>query len=209
MDSRDSSCRFRLCCLTALVATLTLSPLAAVAPPDQGLKPVAGAKPLIWDLGGQLALAAVASASGVDQKIVGNGFRDAARKAEALGVTLRPLPAVTGDSAADGAAAVNYVLNDAWKPIGRQLSTTYDDSHATLLEIALKSNLLLLLYSPNDGTGKTIAGVIERRAPDAGLPEGAWRPVVQAVNEGAAFDIVKARVGEMHTSVASHLRALK
>jgi hypothetical protein len=209
MDSHDSSGRVRLCCLTALVATLTLSPLTAVAPPGQAPKPVAGAKPLIWDLGGELALAAVGSASGADQKAVANVFREAARKAEALGVSLRPLPAVTGDSADDGAAAVNYVLNDAWQPIGRQLSATYDDSHLALLEIALKSNLLLLLYSPNDGTGKTIASVIERRAPDAGLPEATWRPVVEAVNAGAAFDIVKARVGEMHTSVAKYLRALK
>lgn len=88
-----------------------------------------------------------------------------------IGVEVRPLPALTGDKTKDGAAAINYVVSDAWQPIGTTLNAAYDQSHLALLEIALKSNLLLLVYAPDDQTGKTLAGLIERKAAEAGLPE--------------------------------------
>ena len=73
----------------------------------------------------------------------------------------RARPGGAGRRAAGGAQAATWSL-------GTKLSASYDASHVALLEVALTSDLLLLVYAPDDSTGKTIAALIQRKCVDAG-----------------------------------------
>ena len=73
----------------------------------------------------------------------------------------------------------------------------------TLYEVSIKSNLLLLLYEPGDDQG--IAGVIQSRMTEVGLPENLWMGVVNAINNKAPQGDVKDAIFKMHDDVAAYL----
>ncbi len=163
-------------------------------------------KGMAWMLGSNLSLAALMHDRGATEQ--SDSLLGKARiLANELKVEVPPLPVKTGESAKDGAATLGYMLNEAGRAIGQKLKEQYDQSHADLFELALKSNILLMMYSPGESTGKTIAGVIERNGPRANLPEGLWKPVVDKIEAGASFEDVKEAVFKMHTDVRRHLEA--
>ena len=176
------------------------SPSSPSAPAKTG-----STKKLAWDMGSKLSLAALGNGRGANASAVESVMGKAKDSAQQLGVEIPPLPDQTGDTTKDSAAALHYLLKTAGDPIASKLRSKYDDAHAALFEMALKSNVLMLLYSPGDSTSKTIAGVIKNRGTEAGLPESLWKPVVDKIEEQAPFDEVKAAVSQMHQDVLNHL----
>jgi hypothetical protein len=126
--------------------------------------------------------------------------------AGALGAEVPALPQKTGDSAGDSAAVLHYLLKDAGGSIGKTLKEKHGAAQSDLFELSLKSNLLLLLYSPDGSEGASIASVIQSRGERLGLPESAWKPVVDLIGAKASFDDVKAAVSKMHEEVRRHLK---
>lgn len=62
---------------------------------------------------------------------------------------------------------------------------------------------MLLLYEPDDDQG--IAGVIQSRMTEVGLPENLWMGVVNAINNKAPQGDVKDAIFKMHDDVAAYL----
>lgn len=62
---------------------------------------------------------------------------------------------------------------------------------------------MLLLYEPGDDQG--IAGVIQSRMTEVGLPENLWMGVVNAINNKAPQGDVKDAIFKMHDDVAAYL----
>jgi len=192
----------RLSLVAAIVAALAAT---AVAAPAQ--TPARSTRERVWELGGKLSLAALGAANGAPAASVDRVFQSAKEIATSLGVDLPPLPERSLDKAKAQADVLGYLLRDAGAPIAEKLGSTYGADHAALFEVAVKSNLLLLLYSPGEQEGKTIADVIRRRAPDAKLPEQLWRDVPAKVAAGAYFDDVKTAVAKMQSDVRKFLTA--
>lgn len=79
----------------------------------------------------------------------------------------------------------------------------FGNAAGTLFEVSVKSNLLILLYQPDEDQG--IGSVIQSRMSEIGLPENLWMGVVTAINNKASEGDVKDAVFKMHDYVAAYL----
>ena len=163
---------------------------------------------MAWTLGSRLSLAAVLHDAGAPAEQVNKRFAAASVIGRALGVEVPPLPSRTGTKAEDSAAILAYLLRGIGEPTIKLLGDKHDAAHSRLFELAVKSNLLLMLYAPGDSLGVTIAKVIERNGPIGRLPEALWKPVVDLVRGGGPFDEVRTAVIKMHTDIAAHLATI-
>ncbi len=159
-----------------------------------------------WLLGSRLSLAALANDRGIASQNVPTWFDDARTLAKFLGTNVPdlPEPAAAGDEGPASRQVVNYLLLNGQR-IGRELSKLHGPEQAALFEIALKSNILLLLYSPGASAGNSIAAAISQAAPQAKLPAELWRPLVGALEKQAPQSDVRAAVRKMHIDVDQYL----
>jgi hypothetical protein len=133
-------------------------------------------------------------------------LEDARTVAKFLGTRFADLaePAAPSDGASASRQVVNYLLVNG-QQIGRELAKQHSAEESALFEIALKSNILLLLYTPGTSAGNSIAVAISQAAPQANLPAELWQPLVDALNEQATQADVRAAVGKMHLDVDQYL----
>lgn len=163
--------------------------------------PAAVTRQLVWKLGGRLSGAAVIHSTGVSADRAQATFEQARATAKQLGVDLAPLPELVGDHIKDSLACSTYLLKEMGPKLHRHLTANYDRSHVALLEIAIKSNLLHLLYAPGDSTGKAIGRVLKDRAEDARLPEMMFQPLLSNIEKGAERKLIVYNTVKLHTDV--------
>src|SRR5262249_35449345 len=109
-----------------------------------------------------------------------------------------------GDTETDILAeTIHYLIKGSGAQLGTALLAKFGEPHAVLFEIAIKSNLAIVLYLPNDDL--SLAETIEDRCTRIFLPEELWMPVVSAMRQKQGQDNVKSLVFEMHESVARYL----
>ena len=160
----------------------------------------------IWTLGSRLSLAALAH----DRQMAANSiptWLDEARSAcKVLGTTVPelPEPGQGADKSQPSPQVMDYLLSQGQR-IGRELSKQYGAEQAALFEVALKSNLLLLLYNPGSDATNSIATSISRAAPQAKLPQELWLPVVERIGQKGSLDDVRKAVQQMHRDVSGYL----
>lgn len=92
---------------------------------------------------------------------------------------------------------------------GTELSATYGADHAALVEVALKSNLLLTLYPQSPHLAHSINGSVSAAAVRAGLPEEIWNPWQEAVAKAESVDQVQEAVIRLHTEIDHLLNSPK
>ena len=104
---------------------------------------------MAWLLGSNLSLAALANDRAADAEKVADWFDKSQRLAKLLGTTVADLPPRPAAGQVDPQAdrAIEYLF-DQGQAIGRHLAAQYGDDHAALFELAVKSNILLVLYQP-------------------------------------------------------------
>jgi hypothetical protein len=157
-----------------------------------------------WILGDNLSLAALLYNQGASDEMVGHFLTRAKKIAEIFGVEIKPFPAKASTTAQSSADIIHYLIKGDGAEVGVALSRKYDEEHGILFEVAVKSNLLILLYEPGDNLGKTIAEVIRTRLQSINLPENLWGGVVTLVNDKASPDDVKKGVFKMHKDIADY-----
>ena len=123
-----------------------------------------------------------------------------------LGTTVPelPEPAAVGDTSLASRQVIDYLLAQGQR-IGRELAKQYGPEQAALFEVALKSNILLLLYSPGSDATNSITAAITRAAPQAKLPDVLWSPLVDRMNKKASLEDVRTAVRQMHSDVDGYL----
>jgi hypothetical protein len=99
---------------------------------------------------------------------------------------------------------IDYLLAQGQR-IGRELSKRFGPEQAALFEVALKSNILLLLYSPGSEATNSIAAAIVRAAPQAKLPDVLWSPLIDRINKKASLDDVRTAIHQMRRDVDGYL----
>jgi hypothetical protein len=166
----------------------------------------AGTKATAWGLGDNLSLAAIAHAEGVQKSAVDGMFAKAAAAGKKFGVTIPTLPVNSGDKIKDKAVALAYLLRKVGGPMGGILKDDFDEEHALLFEISLKSNILLMMYGPGESTTESIANVIKSRSERIGLPPRLTASLLKLIAEGATYEKVKPAVFQMHRDVAAYLK---
>ena len=89
--------------------------------------------------------------------------------------------------------------------LSRHLANIYGTDHAALYEIAVKSNLLLVMYQPGSSTTGAIVAAIRDAAPRAKLPDAAVKPLLELVSNGADPVEVRKHVQRLHAQVERYL----
>jgi hypothetical protein len=166
-----------------------------------GVKEVANAA--AWRLGDQLSLAALLYAQGGHEDKVEQLLSGLKPLAEAMQIEIKPFPPRAATSTATYADVIHYLIKEDGANIGREISGKFGNEAGTLFEVAVKSNLLILLYAPGDDQG--IGGVIQSRCSEIGLPETLWIGLVTAINDKSSQGDVKDAVFKMHDDVATYL----
>jgi hypothetical protein len=153
-----------------------------------------------------MSLAALAHDRGVAKEKVPAWFAQAQAAAKQLGMTIGdlPAPAAAGDATPASRQVMNYLLVDGQR-VGRELTKQHGGEAAALFEVAIKSNLLLLLYAPGSAEGASIADAISNAAPRAKLPGELWKPLVDVLDRQLPPSDVRLAVQKMHTDVSQYL----
>jgi hypothetical protein len=160
----------------------------------------------VWTLGSRLSLAALAHDRHMAANSIPTWLDEAHSACKVLGTTLPelPEPAAAGDTALASRQVIEYLLTQGQR-IGRELAKRYGPEQAALFEVALKSNILLLLYSPGSDATNSISAALSHAAPQAKLPEILWSPLADRINKKASLEEVRAAVRQMHTDVDAYL----
>lgn len=156
-----------------------------------------------WLLGDNLSLAALLYNQGAAAENVERFLSKAKTIADIFRVEIKPFPAKSANSAEASADLIHYLIQGDGALIGAALARKYDDKHGTLFEVAVKSNLLILLYSPGDSLGQSIASLIKTRLESIRLPARLWTGVVTLVDKKRPSDEVKDAVFKMHKDIAN------
>lgn len=159
-----------------------------------------------WILGSRLSLAALAHDRGMAANNVPGWFDEARGAAKVLGANLPELPAAAApdDTSLASTQVIDYLLTQGQR-IGRELSKQNRPQDAALLEVALKSNLLLLLYSPGSDAAQSLSASISTAAPQARLPSPLWKPVMEQMDKRASLGDVRNAVRQMHADIDRYL----
>lgn len=157
-----------------------------------------------WLLGDNLSLAALLYNQNAPDDMTQRFLAKAKKIAEIFEIEIKPFPAKAPDSTTASADIIHYLIAGDGAEVGVALAQKFDDEHGMLFEVAVKSNLLILLYAPNDDLGKSIAKVIQSRLGSTSLPQRLWQPVVDLVNKGGSADDVKEAVFKMHKDIADY-----
>ncbi len=157
-----------------------------------------------WLLGDNLSLAALLYNQSAPDDMTQRFLAKAKKIADIFEIEIKPFPVKSSDKAEGSANIIHYLIAGDGAQVGVELAQKFDDEHGMLFEVAVKSNLLILLYEPGDDLGKSIAKVIQSRLSSTDLPKGLWQPVVDLVNKGGTADDVKEAVFKMHKDIADH-----
>ncbi len=156
---------------------------------------------LAWLLGGKLSLAQLADVGGASPDEVAQWTEETARLAEQLKVEAPP----SADPNAPADERVGRLLNSA-AAIGAELSDEYGADHAALVEMALKSNALLVLHERRPDLTPAVTRAIAAAADRADLPGYIWRDVVKELERRPTVDEVFDAVMKLHADVEAYLR---
>ena len=160
-----------------------------------------------WRLGSNLSKAALAHDLGVATENIEGWFQEARVAADSLDTSLTDLPAKTDTADASlSRGTLNYLFLQG-QQVGRDLAGQYPVDHAALFEVAVKSNLLLVLYKPGSSAANAISTAIDGAAPRANLPPELWQPLLDSISNQAPPARVQAAVRQLHADVDKHLAA--
>jgi hypothetical protein len=160
----------------------------------------------VWTLGSRLSLAALAHDRHMAANSIPTWLDEAHSACKVLGTTVPelPEPAAAGDTSLGSRQVIDYLLAQGQR-IGGELAKRYGPEQAALFEVALKSNILLLLYSPGSDATNSIAAAISRAAPQAELPDVLWWPLIERISRKDSLEEIRTSVRQMHRDVDKYL----
>jgi hypothetical protein len=185
--------------LRIAAALIVMAAAAWASPAEAGDK----SKLAAWAIGHNLSLAALLYSQGAPQQNIDPPLGKAKTAAQFAKVDIKPFPPKGKTAAETQAIMINYLIKgDGWST-GAALVKRYSLEHGTLFEIAVKSNVGIVLYQPGNDGG--IANVIKKRAEQIKLPPELWTPVVAAMNDKRPQREVQNAIAKMHEDVVARL----
>ncbi len=158
---------------------------------------------LVWEAASKWSLAAAYYAKGRDALRQSN-LNSARAAAATLDIELPQLPTTT---AADNlqATVIEGLRGESAVALTNALANRFGAAEAAVADLAIRSHLLLLTYSPRSGDAALQAEALRRAAEASGLPAEAWTPLVTLIDERAPFVEVRRAVFELDDRVESFL----
>ena len=182
-----------------LTPTPVANPQSAPAERDRAAAALAA-----WLIGDRLSLAAIVYAQGGAEDFTNGQIAGAKQVADSVGVTIPPLPSRGENKVENLARTIRYLIKGDGAQLGLALGRKYDQRDAVLFELAVKSNIALIMYSPDDPSA--FPEVIRSRSESIGLPPELWSGVVTAMLNKKSQDDAKHAIIKMHEDVAQYLK---
>jgi hypothetical protein len=157
-----------------------------------------------WTVASGWSLAVAIHAKGLDAERYASFLADAEQAAEALQVGLPPLPTASGGESLTLAAAQS-LRRAAAAELADPLRRLLDDRAGASAQLAIRSHLLLLAYSPQGADFAADARALRDAGRASGLPAELWQPLVGLVDDRADFVAVRRAVFDLHQRVATLL----
>lgn len=159
---------------------------------------------LIWQAAGKWSLAAAMFAKQLPAERFEPMQKEADASAAELGVALPSLPTPAAGQTPE--QAVVATLNG--EPTANLIATTAERFGAeagALADLAIRTNLLLLTYSPRRDDVAAEAAQLRSIAESSGLPNDAWTPLAKLLEEGAEYVAVRTAIFDLHRRVETLL----
>jgi hypothetical protein len=149
-------------------------------------------------------MAAALQAKGRNSDSYSGQWKKALEDAEQLGIALPELPTHAED--ADRLTEnLNFLLEAAGPRLASLLSRQYGTREAALAELATKTHVLLLSYTPSSTRLEPVIASILQAARRSELPESVWQELVDLLTARADFQLVKAAIFRLHKRAAAYL----
>ncbi len=175
-------------------------------PEPAPIPPTPDVRRLAWQAASKWTLAAAIYAKALQRSPHTPILDEALAAASEIGVELPQLP--TTASPDDLEAAVIEGLRGE---LGVALTNEYADAltpaEAAAADLAVRSHLLLLTYSPRESDALLQAEGLRRAGEASGLPEEVWTPLVTLLEQRAPFLDVRQAVFDLHRGADAHLTA--
>ena len=157
-----------------------------------------------WRMASQWSYAAALYSKGVKEKRYGEFVEKARYAAQLLEVDL---PEFSVDvSIEKREKAIRELLQkDATQEMANRLSRLYGRSYVALAELAVRSNLLLLSYSPGSSRVDELLLELRRAAQETDLSPKVYEDLISLLEKRADFQDVKAAVYRLHRDVPVEL----
>ncbi len=157
-----------------------------------------------WLMGSQWSMAAALQAKGEKETRYGKQLAQAREEAAVLGATLPELPWY---EAADDrlSGSLTFLREEAGPRLAGELRMKHGETHAALVELATKTHVLLLSYSPSSTKLEPVIAAIRHAAENSGLPKTVWRELVDLLTARASFRQVKSAVYQLHRRAEAFL----
>jgi hypothetical protein len=159
---------------------------------------------LAWAFGRQLSQAIVLTDANASAASIQAAWAQAQSSATRLKLEPISLPRVTGDRNRDTVTLLEYLLQGQGANYTNHLRTVHGEDAANFYELAVKSQVLVMLYSPGDPLTSSLIERIEELSKMLSLPPKQVDPLLKAVRSGQSYDMVKKAVATFHQQVADH-----
>lgn len=156
-----------------------------------------------WKMSSRWSYAAAINAKGLGEDSYGDSLQQATYAAELLDLELPEFPTIEKEDLE--AAMIDYMIHTGRTQLADQLAVEYSPEYAALAELAIKSNVLLLVYTPKSQHLGPIVSSIRRAAENSTLPPSLWEELVELLKRRAPFSAVKASILRLHQQVGVYL----
>jgi hypothetical protein len=170
--------------------------MAAAATPEQ--------RRLAWRAASKWSLAAAIHAKGLAAARYEPILAEATASARELGLELPPLPMASRPGDLEG-AVIEGLRGESAVALMNSLAHRFGPTESAAADLAIRSHLLLLTYSPRSADTALQAEALRRAAEASSLPAESWEPLLKLVQERAAFVDVRQAVFDLHRRVDGFL----
>lgn len=127
--------------------------------------------------------------------------------AGAMGVKLQAPPDPSKKRSTDLPTAVGWLAGKGSIPVAEQIGKNYDEQAAATFLLAVRSRLVLVMYSPKGPFNDELAKAIPETAERAKLPKELWMPLLSKINQNKPTEEIKTAIDAFDQKVEEHLSA--
>ncbi len=156
-----------------------------------------------WRMSSRWSYAAAIYAKGLGKDYYSDPLQQAEYAADLLEMKLPEFPEI--EAADRQNAMIGFLLQAGRSQIAEELSAKFSPEYTALSELAIKTNVLLLVYTPKSPHLEPIVAAIRQAAENSTLPSTLWSSLVDLLEQRAPFTEVKSAVLQLHQQVADYL----
>ena len=159
---------------------------------------------LIWQAGGKWSLAAAMFAKQLPSERLDPMLKEANDAATELGLSLPPLPTPAAEQTPEQAVVATLSCESAASLVAT-ITEQFGKEAGALADLAIRTNLLLLTYSPRRDDVAAEADQLRAIAESSGLPSDAWTPLVKLLEERGEYIAARSAIFDLHRRVENLL----